>query len=173
MVLYSLELEAGGTFYLWRKQAVKDGKLAYSNGCYFVRWPVIQPQQIQRVLPPFGLGAKAFLHLCALNSALIFRTASSARFSSPMNSRPQAEHTAVIGLPFRMRLNRRLRYSSFIAGSVSCRITERYEAQFEFFSFSSCASAIANCSLRASRRSVSGELFSLTALLCLRPEILP
>ena len=36
MISYSPELGAEGTFYRWRKQAAKDGKLAYSTGCYYV-----------------------------------------------------------------------------------------------------------------------------------------
>src|SRR5579862_2422713 len=45
--------------------------------------------------------------------------------------------------------------------------------QFEFLSFSSCASAIASCSLSARRRSEFGETFSVIAMLCLSPVILP
>ena len=77
-------------------------------------------QQIQRVLPTFDLGAKAFLHLCVLKSALIFRIASSAFFAGvPTNSLPQVVQTAVIGVPVRMMLKRRLRSSSFIGLSLS------------------------------------------------------
>jgi hypothetical protein len=36
MVVYSPELGAEGTFYRWRKDATKEGKLACSGGCYFV-----------------------------------------------------------------------------------------------------------------------------------------
>ena len=45
--------------------------------------------------------------------------------------------------------------------------------QFEFLSFSSCASAMASSSLSARRRSELGETFSVIAMLCLRPAILP
>jgi len=36
MLTYSAELGPEATFYRWRKQAAKDGAIAYSGGCYFV-----------------------------------------------------------------------------------------------------------------------------------------
>ena len=36
VVMYSPELGPEATFYRWRKQAAKDGKLACSSGCYYV-----------------------------------------------------------------------------------------------------------------------------------------
>jgi|SRR5579862_1268109 len=67
-----------------------------TNKCTYVLWTLVPRgllQQIQRVPPPFDLGASAFLHLWALNSALIFRIASSASFAgAATNSLPQMVH---------------------------------------------------------------------------------
>jgi hypothetical protein len=38
MLAFSAELGPEATFYRWRKQAAKDGAIAYSGGCYFVPW---------------------------------------------------------------------------------------------------------------------------------------